>query len=67
MAGVGKILKQAAKMQKRMEALQVELAEREIETSSGGGAVTVRFSLTQELRSLKIDPDFFEGRCCLGE
>lgn len=60
MAGVGKILKQAAKMQKRMEALQQELAEREIEVSSGGGAVSVRFSLTQELRALTIDPEFLK-------
>jgi len=60
MAGVGKLLKQAAKMQKRMEALQEELAAQEIEVSSGGGAVKVRVSLSQELRGIDIDPDLLK-------
>ena len=39
MAGVGKLLKQAQKMQKQMEAVQAELAETILEVSSGGGAI----------------------------
>jgi nucleoid-associated protein EbfC len=63
MAGVGKLLKQAQKMQKKMEALREELATRDIEVSSGGGAVTVKITLAQEFKSLHIDPEFFqEGR-----
>ena len=41
MAGVGKLLKQAQKMQKQMQAIQEELAEKEIQVSSGGGAVNI--------------------------
>ena len=36
MAGVGKLLKQAQKMQKQMQAIQEELAEKEIEISVVG-------------------------------
>ena len=60
MAGVGKLLKQAAKMQKRMETLQSELAAKEIEVSSGGGAVKVRVSLSQEVRGIELDPELLK-------
>ena len=39
MAGVGKLLKQAQKMQKAMEAVQTELANTTVEGSAAGGAV----------------------------
>lgn len=58
MAGVGKLLKQAAKMQKKLEAVQAELAEKTIDVSSGGGAVTVTVTLQQEVRAVKFDPEF---------
>ena len=47
MPGVGKLLKQAQKMQKAMEAAQAELESLEIEGSAAGGAVkaTVNLSL----------------------
>jgi len=60
MAGVGKLMKQAAKMQKQMEALQNDLAAQFIEVSSGGGAITVKISLGQEMESIKIDPEFLK-------
>lgn len=60
MAGVNKLLKQAQKMQKKMEALQQELAEREIEVSHGGGAVVVKITAAQEFRALTIDPEFLK-------
>ena len=41
MAGVGKLLKQAQKMQKQMEGIQGKLAEQIIEVSSGGGAISL--------------------------
>lgn len=58
MAGVGKLLKQAQKMQKRMEALQAELAERELEVSAAGGAVRITVNGQSEFRKLSIDPEF---------
>ncbi|MCC5833368.1 MAG: YbaB/EbfC family nucleoid-associated protein [Opitutales bacterium] len=60
MAGLGKFMKQMAKLQKKMGALQEELAEKEITVSSGGGAVEVTISLQQEMRALKIDPEFLK-------
>lgn len=60
MAGVGKLLKQAQKMQKQMQAAQEELAEKELTISSGGGAVTILITGQSEFRSVKIDPEFLK-------
>lgn len=60
MPGVGKLLKQAQKMQKKMEALQADLAQREIEVSSGGGAVNVRITLQPEIKAITLDPEILE-------
>jgi len=60
MPGVGKLLKQAQKMQKKMEELSHELSLKDIEVSSGGGAVVVKISLQQELKSIRIDPEFLK-------
>ena len=42
MAGVGTLLKQAQKMQRGIEALQTQLEAKEIEITSGGGAVKLK-------------------------
>ncbi|NCG08592.1 MAG: YbaB/EbfC family nucleoid-associated protein [Verrucomicrobia bacterium] len=60
MAGVGKLLKQAQKMQRQMQAIQEELAEQELEVSSGGGAVLIKVSGQGEFRALKLDPEFLK-------
>ena len=60
MAGVGKLLKQAQKMQKQMEAVQAELAETILEVSSGGGAINVKVNGQGEFRGFKIDPEFLK-------
>ena len=60
MPGVGKLLKQAQKMQKKMEALQEELAQREIEVSSGGGAVKIKVNGQQEVIALALDSEFLK-------
>ena len=60
MAGVGKLLKQAAKMQKKMEALQEELSQKELEITSGGGAIKIVITGQSELKSLKLDPEFLK-------
>src|SRR3954469_11410186 len=39
MSGIGKLMKQAARMQQQMEQIQGELAKRTVEATSGGGAV----------------------------
>ncbi|MEM1223380.1 MAG: YbaB/EbfC family nucleoid-associated protein [Verrucomicrobiota bacterium] len=60
MAGVGKLLKQAQKMQKQMQAIQDQLAEQELVVSSGGGAITVTVTGQGEFKGLKIDPEFLK-------
>lgn len=60
MPGVGKLLKQAQKMQKQMEAIQTELSETILEVSSGGGAVQIKINGQGEFQSFKLDPDFLK-------
>ena len=60
MAGVGKLLKQAQKMQKQMESVQAELAERILKVSSGGGAIEIDISAQGEFREIRIDPEFLK-------
>ena len=60
MAGVGKLMKQAQKMQKQMEGIQSQLAEQIIEVSSGGGAINIKINGQGEFQSFKIDPEFLK-------
>jgi len=60
MAGVGKLLKQAQKMQKQMAAIQAALSEMELDVSSGGGAVAIKINGQGEFRSLRLDPEFLK-------
>jgi hypothetical protein len=60
MAGVGKLLKQAQKMQKQMTAIQEQLAAQIIEVSSGGGAVNIKINGQGEFQSFKLDPEFLK-------
>lgn len=56
MSSIGKMMKQAARMQQQMEQIQADLANRTVETSSGGGAVKVVAKCDGTLMSIKIDP-----------
>lgn len=56
MAGLGKFLKQAQKMQEQMQRVQDELAQRQVEGSAGGGAVKAVARCDGSLISVKIDP-----------
>ncbi len=55
--GIQKQLQQMQAMQRRMEAMQAELEEKEISTTSGGGAVSVTVNGKKEIVDLKIDRD----------
>lgn len=57
MGNMGGMMKQMRKAQKQMEKLQKELEEKEIEVSSGGGAVTVKANGKKEIISVDIDED----------
>ena len=56
MAGLGKFLKQAQKMQAEMTRVQGELAQREVEATAGGGAVKAVAKCDGTISSIKIDP-----------
>jgi DNA-binding YbaB/EbfC family protein len=56
--GVGKMMKQLQKVQKQMEETQQELAERIIEVSSGGGAITIKITGQGEFQDIRLDPEF---------
>jgi DNA-binding YbaB/EbfC family protein len=60
MAGVGKLLKQAQKMQKQIETLQTTLEAKEIEVTSGGGAVKVKVNGAGKFLALTLDPEFLK-------
>jgi len=54
---MGKLLKQAQKMQQEMTRVQAEVAEKEMEVTAGGGMITVRVNGNQQITGLKIKPD----------
>jgi DNA-binding YbaB/EbfC family protein len=56
MSSIGKLMKQAARMQQQMEKVQSDLAQRTIEATSGGGAVKVIAKCDGTIGSIKIDP-----------
>ena len=57
LGGMGNIMKQAQKMQQRLAEVQEELKQRVVEGSAGGGMVVVAVTGSQEVVSVKIDPE----------
>jgi len=62
MAGLGKFLKQAQKMQDQMAKVQEELAQREVEGTSGGGAVKAVARCDGSIARIKIDPKVIDPK-----
>jgi nucleoid-associated protein EbfC len=56
MSSIGKLMKQAQRLQQQMEKVQSDLANKTIEATSGGGAVKVVAKCDGTLASIKIDP-----------
>ena len=57
MPNMGNLLKKAQQLQEKMAKLQEELSDKTVETSAGGGMVTVIATGKQEIASIKIDPE----------
>jgi DNA-binding YbaB/EbfC family protein len=55
-----KMMKQAQEIQGRMQKLQEDLAQLEIEGQSGGGLVRVKLNGKLEARGVKIDPSLIK-------
>jgi len=49
------LMKQAAQLQSKMQALQAELDQIEVEGTAGGGMVSVKLSAKGDLKGVKVD------------
>jgi DNA-binding YbaB/EbfC family protein len=49
------LMKQAAELKTKMEAMQAELDRLEVEGTAGGGMVTIRLSAKGDMKSLQVD------------
>jgi len=49
------LMKQASELKAKMEAMQAELDQIEVEGTSGGGLVTVKLSAKGEMKGITID------------
>jgi DNA-binding YbaB/EbfC family protein len=56
MSSIGKLMKQAQRIQKQMEDVQANLAAKTVEATSGGGAVKVVAKCDGTVAAIKIDP-----------
>ncbi len=54
---MGAMVRQAQKMQKDMEKVKADLAERVVEGTAGGDMIKVHVNGAQEIVSVKINPD----------
>lgn len=57
MKNINQLMKQAQQMQAKLTTLQKELAEREVESSSGGGMIKVKVNGKQEIISISINKE----------
>ncbi|GLH78733.1 nucleoid-associated protein [Bradyrhizobium sp. SSBR45G] len=54
------MMKQAAQLQTKMQEMQAELGNIEVEGISGGGLVAVRMSAKMDVKGIKIDPSLLK-------
>ena len=54
------MMKQAAQLQSKMQAMQDELGNVEVEGNAGGGMVSVRMTAKMEVKAVKIDPSLLK-------
>lgn len=59
-ANMGNLLKQAQKLQKDMEEAKSKLEEKEFETTSGGGVISVRMNGKKEIIELILKPEIID-------
>jgi DNA-binding YbaB/EbfC family protein len=54
------LMKQAAELKTKMEAMQAELDQVEVEGQAGGGLVTVKLTAKGEMKGVRIDPSLLK-------
>ncbi len=55
--GLQNLMKQAQELQKKLERVQEELGDMEVEATAGGGMVKVVANGKQDILSIQIDPE----------
>jgi len=55
------MMKQAAQLQSKMQAMQAELDLIEVEGAAGGGLLTVKMTAKSELKGVSIDPSLLNA------
>ena len=55
------MMKQAAQLQSKMQEMQNELGNVEVEGVSGGGLVAVRMTAKMDVKGVKIDPSLMKA------
>jgi len=55
--GLGNMMKQFQQMQAKMEEIQAELEQTEVEGTSGGGMVKVTLNGKMDITNISIDPE----------
>ncbi len=60
LGNIGALLSQAKQAQEKMARVQEELKTKTVETSAGGGMVTVKVNGDGQVLSLKIDPEVMD-------
>jgi hypothetical protein len=55
--GMNELMRQAARMQRRIDQAKTELKEREIEVDGLGGKVKIVVTLGRSVKQIKIDPE----------
>ena|SRR5215475_7911499 len=61
MADLLGMMKQAAQLQSKMQAMQEELGHVEVEGIAGGGLVSLRMNAKMEVKGVKIDPSLMKA------
>jgi nucleoid-associated protein EbfC len=54
------LMKQAAELKSKMEAMQAERDRIEVEGTAGGGMVTVRLTAKGEMKGVQVDPSLMK-------
>ena len=55
------MMKQAAQLKSKMEAMQAEMDQLEVEGTSGGGLVVVKLSAKGDMKHVHIDPSLVKA------
>ncbi len=59
-ANLGNLMKEAQKMQKKMQDAQQQLTEMEVTGEAGGGLVKVMMNGRHDVKSIKINPNMMD-------